>query len=392
MAPKPTPFVRHVHYVAGFDPRGWRLVRGAMRESIDSWAQRTGTATVALPADPGLGFPNLGWEANGVSTRFVFLNWDATVREHWPTSDAVVARNAGGFVLRNLLNGTMGTLRRHTWPLAVCMLSTALPLAAQTAVVAAPLLGGALGALFGWGYAAVGAAGGGVVGWWGRRKLAALALRLQSAWTGRVAVFAEKLATDRIDGMEVHIERFAQAVAASTVQADETIVVGHSTGGVLGPMILDLVAQRTTSQQQAKLSLLTVGSILAYVATHPHKGRVHAALGRIARRAFFWLDVSSPRDGAGGALVDPFALARMEGQPPLLLNAQFHKGFDPERLEEVARTPLDLHFLYFRSPDAPDPTGDRWDWPATLLDPRTLHERYGHRPAQTSPFAPKIRT
>jgi hypothetical protein len=387
-----TRFTRHVHYVAGFDPRGWRHIRNALKEAVDTWAARTQTPVTWLAADPTIAHPNLGIRTDAVDTRFVFLNWDETVRAHWPASDHQVAFQAAGFVLRSLFNGTLPALQRHTWPLAVSLSSTALPFASRVSIPVEMILGAGVGALLaGVPGMTAGAALGGAVGLWAQRKLHALATRLQSTWTARVALFTEQLAQDRIAGMDGHIDRFRATVERSLEQADETVLVGHSTGGILAPMVAQALVANGAALDKGRFTLLTVGSIAPYVAAHPFPSKAQKALDAIGTRTFHWIDISSPRDGAGGVLVNPADLLGTQGASPLLLNAQFHKTFAPERVDAAAKAPLDLHFLYFRATDIATTGGDLWDWPATLMDTRPVHARYAARTSQPSPYTKRRR-
>lgn len=383
---------RRVHYVAGFDPRGWRLIRGALKEAMESWSARTGTPITWLPADASIPHPNLAIRTDAVDTRFVFLDWDDTVRAHWPKSDGKVATQAAGFVLRSLANGTLLALKRHTWPLAVSLSSTALPFAARISIPVGMALGAGLGALLaGVPGMTAGAALGGVAGVWAQGKLQRMATRLQSSWTGRVSLFTEQLARDKVEGMDGHVARFRATLERSLDEADETVLVGHSTGGILAPMVAHALAQHGARLDGGRFTLLTVGSISPYVAAHPFPSKAQQALRALGTRSFPWIDISSPRDGAGGVLVNPADVLGTKGASPLLLNAQFHKTFAPERVEEAAKAPLDLHFLYFRATDQVTSQGDLWDWPATLMDPRLVAQRYATRTSQPSPYVKRPR-
>ncbi len=213
-----------------------------------------------------------------------------------------------------------------------------------------------------------------------------LAKRLQCSWTGRIVIYAEQFAQNPDPALLNRLDQFCDTVIATLDKGEEVILTGHSFGAVLAPMIAARITQRRPElvADPSHFCLLTLGSIMPFVAHHPSARHIRADLKTVDDSGLAWLDISSPRDGACCALVNPLAFVGLKGKGPKLLNAQFHKTFSPERLKAGLRKPLEGHFFYLQAPDTPDPKGDLYDWAATLVDSRPVWQRYQTRASQPS--------
>lgn len=213
-----------------------------------------------------------------------------------------------------------------------------------------------------------------------------LTKRLQCSWTGRIVIYAEQFASNPDPALLDRLDQFCDTVIAALDKGEEVILTGHSFGAVLAPMIAARIAQKRPElvADPNLFCLLTLGSIVPFVAHHPNARHIRADLKTVDDSELAWLDISSPRDGACCALVNPLAFVGLEGKGPKLLNAQFHKTFTPERLKAGLRKPLEGHFFYLQAPDTPDPKGYLFDWPATLVDSRSVWQRYQTRSSQPS--------
>jgi len=371
---------RHVFYVSGFDPRGERFYRETLRNALTQWQDSTQTALSFDTGKPWTIKHSYG------ETYIQLLGWDDIIRQYWPKSDTAVSWQTPLFVWRMLRAGTLGALRKTCWPMAQTIVTTTLPatvtlltgfllllavfagLQGGLFLLVAVLLGlGALGSFFG-----------------GRR----LAKRLQSSWTGRILIYAEQFAQNPNPDLLSRLDGFCDRVIFTLEQGEEVLLTGHSFGAVLAPMIAARIALKRPDlvSDSDRFCLLTLGSILPFVAHHPDAEHIRADMKTVNDSGIAWLDVSSPRDGACCALVNPLWFVGLEGEGPKLLNAQFHKTFTAEKLLAGRRVPLEGHFFYLRSVDTPDPTGDLFDWPATLVDPRPVWQRYKARSSQPSYF------
>ena len=215
----------------------------------------------------------------------------------------------------------------------------------------------------------------------GGRKLAK---RYQSSWIGRIILFGIQFGRNPDPALLERFDQFADSIIEKLETGDEVLLAGHSSGAVFAPIVASMVASKRPDlvSDPTRFCLLTLGGILPCVAGMPEARHVRSALQIVQDSKLAWLDFTSPRDPACCALVNPLEFVRLPGTGPKLLNAQFHKIFTAERVKAGSKAPLDGHFLYLQAPDTPDPHGDLFDWPATLVDYRPVWLRYQNRDSQ----------
>ncbi|MBT0956603.1 hypothetical protein IV417_04335 [Alphaproteobacteria bacterium KMM 3653] len=163
--------------------------------------------------------------------------------------------------------------------------------------------------------------------------------------------------------------------------AEEVLVVGHSSGAHLGVSILaDLFRKGMVPEQGPVLSFLTLGQVIPMVSFLPKAERLRADLHDLCQQSrLTWVDVTAPGDGCAFALCDPVSVtgaAPAEGKLwPLVLSAAFTQTLSPERFRELRWKFFRLHFQYLCAFDRP---GD-YDYFRITAGPKTLAARLGHR-------------
>ena len=244
---------------------------------------------------------------------------------------------------------------------------------------------------------------------WGLGRLLALA-HPWAAWGGLVAVpvalewfrrqdnrfFAYYLMHDyaysaRYRGanppeLEARMSGFTDEIAeALTGDADEVLIVGHSSGAHLAVSVLaDLIRQGRVPKGGPALALLTLGQVVPMVSFLPDAHRLRADLRYLsARDELTWVDVTAPGDGCAFALCDPVAVSGVapEGKRwPLVLSAAFTRTLSFERWRALRWRFFRLHFQYMCAFDRP---GD-YDYFRVTAGPLTLAERFEGRPPSPS--------
>jgi hypothetical protein len=176
--------------------------------------------------------------------------------------------------------------------------------------------------------------------------------------------------------------RIAQALRSD---ADEVLVVGHSSGAYIAVSILaDLIRAGEVPEGGPTLSLLTLGHVVPMVSFLPKATRLRADLAYLsARDELAWVDVTAPGDGCAFALCDPVAVSGVapEGKRwPLVLSAAYTQTLSPETQARMKWQLFELHFQYLNAFDRP---GD-YDYFKITAGPQTLWQRFGHRaPSQS---------
>jgi len=176
--------------------------------------------------------------------------------------------------------------------------------------------------------------------------------------------------------------RIAQAL---TSDADEVLIVGHSSGAYIAISILaDLIRAGQVPANGPTLSLLTLGHVVPMVSFLPKATRLRADLAYLStREELNWVDVTAPGDGCSFALCDPVAVSGVapEGKRwPLVLSAAYTQTLSPEMQARMKWQLFELHFQYLNAFDRP---GD-YDYFKITAGPQTLWQRFGHRaPSQS---------
>lgn len=184
--------------------------------------------------------------------------------------------------------------------------------------------------------------------------------------------------------LEARMAQFRGAIRAALAGGhDEVLVVGHSSGAILGVSILsDLV--REGDLGGSALSLLTLGQVIPMVSFLPGARRLRGDLAYLsARDEVVWVDVTAPGDGCAFALCDPVSVtgvAPAGKRWPLVVSCAFTQTFSPERWRQMRYKWFRLHFQYMCAFDRP---GD-YDYFRITAGPLTLGARYAGRAASKS--------
>lgn len=152
--------------------------------------------------------------------------------------------------------------------------------------------------------------------------------------------------------LEARLDAFAERIAAA--DADEVLLVGHSSGAYLA---ISLLADLRRRGLGGRLSLLTLGHVVPMVSFLPDATRLRADLAALSvDRGITWLDVSAPGDGCSFALCDPVAVSGVaEPQKfwPLVRSAAFRQTLSPERWHALRWRFFRSHFQYLCAFDRP---------------------------------------
>lgn len=182
--------------------------------------------------------------------------------------------------------------------------------------------------------------------------------------------------------LEARMQAFAARIkAALTSDADEVLVVGHSSGAHIAISVLaDLLRAQSLPQDAPKLGLLTLGHVVPMVSFLPRAGRLRRDLHDLSlMNALTWIDVTAPGDGCTFALCDPVAVsgvAPRKGQLwPLVISAAFSQTLSPALYKSLKRRFFRIHFQYLCAFDRP---GD-YDYFQITAGPLSLATRYRGR-------------
>ncbi len=180
--------------------------------------------------------------------------------------------------------------------------------------------------------------------------------------------------------LEARMAVFAARIRAALEEdGDEVLVVGHSSGAILGVSILADLIRAGVPARGPVLSFLTLGQVVPMVSFLPEAKRLRADLAFLSTRdEVTWVDVTAPGDGCAFALCDPVAVSGVAPESkrwPLVISCAFTQTFSPERWRRMRFRWFRLHFQYMCAFDRP---GD-YDYFRITAGPLTLRARYAGR-------------
>ncbi|SFI26828.1 hypothetical protein [Jannaschia pohangensis] len=179
--------------------------------------------------------------------------------------------------------------------------------------------------------------------------------------------------------LEARMADFGKKVLdALDSDADEVLIVGHSSGAHLAVSVLaDLI--RAGQVPEGRLSFLSLGHVVPMVSFLPDARQLRRDLHVMGGQSLIpWVDVTAPGDGCAFALCDPVAVSGVAPDPqtgPLVLSAAFTQTLSPEQWKAMKRRYFRLHFQYLCAFDRP---GD-YDYFRITAGPMTLGQRYEGR-------------
>lgn len=384
---------RRVFYIPGYDPFPPRRYRELYRAE---GARQAAISGYELTIAPGPAARHYGWRATArfdgqeSHAEIVVLVWADIVRASMAAGVArtylLLLRTAWTYLstgaLARLVRLRQGPVIAAMYPVVMLLGQLALALLAAWAVYR---LGGRV-----------------VPGWFsGAAGLALVPLILQQFRRIDGKLFAYYLLHDyaftaREGGanppeLEARIAGFARDVAAALESdADEVLVVGHSSGAHLGVSIVaDVIRAGAVRPGGPELALLTLGQAIPMQSFLPGAARLRGDLAFLAGSdALTWVDVSAPGDGCTFALCDPVSVSGVAPENkrwPLVISAAFSRTLRPETLRRNKWRFFRLHFQYLHAFDNP---GD-YDYFAITAGPRSLSDRFaGHTPSPSRKETP----
>jgi pimeloyl-ACP methyl ester carboxylesterase len=355
---EPRLLCRQVFYIGGFFTGGPAfygrvLKREAQRfaraHGVPIWVTDAGNspdsdfvARYHLRAETPQGF---------VETAYELLRWEDIVLDQfarpWSWRVREAAATLFDYLVAGVFRAMLQRMRRFAliWLFPFIYYPGALLLSAAAGLVVSEALGGgAAGFLTGFGLGALGLLG---AGSFGRRCFAYLFL---NDW-----ILNRAIALDRAPEIWTRIDAFADQVAQRMeVPGRETVLVGHSFGASLAPLVAARLAERHPGVLEASsLTLVTLGGSLAVIGFHPRAACFRARIEAAARLdGVFWIDVSSSLDAINFKRFDPVASFGLQGRAPVLRDTRFG---GPTRRGLLAKLNLmSLHMQFIKASEQED--------------------------------------
>ena len=310
---------RLVIYVQGYDPRGlaeyYRMFRREYRRTCELYGLsgeigRAENDPERFITTWDVKTKGAGWQT---ATRYMFLRWEDIIRQDFARPAWWKIVNMYRAYFHSLLNGVVTRITRAHWRFG---LFTLYPFVVMTAWACLGALAGLMVTklLLALGAPAVTARlVGGVAGlgsfasilWLTERKTYLLYLCDD-------CISTYQFVNRRRPDWEERLEAFAGYVVDAVRQsdADEVVIVGHSSGSFLAVDVLDRALTRDPElgRHGPKVALLTVGGNLPIVGFHPQAQWFRDRLRRLAVAPdIVWVDYQSRHDVMNFWPFDPIA-------------------------------------------------------------------------------------
>ncbi len=394
---------RRVFYIPGYDPIHPRRYRELYRTEGAAQAGISGYDLSLRPKAKGAG--PYGWhvratiDGHAVEAEVEVLVWSDIVRHSMSNSIAAtylqLVRTAWTYIasgaLRRLMWLRKGPVIAALYPVGMLLLQLMLAgvaglMAGRVVIWAAGQIAAFVGSLPGWVapflfwpvFVVVLVS---VLRWFKARDGRFFAYYLMQDYA-----FSAQWGGANPPELDARIDAFADVIgAALSGDADEVLVVGHSSGAHLAVSILArLIRAGRVPPQGPALAFLSLGQVVPMVSFLPRAYDLRRDLAYLsARDELVWVDVTAPGDGCAFALCDPVAVsgvAPVSKRWPLVMSAAFTQSLAPETWKALRWRFFRLHFQYLCAFDRPRD----YDYFQITAGPVTLADRYRDRPPSRS--------
>ncbi|MEE4188663.1 MAG: hypothetical protein V2I76_09495 [Roseobacter sp.] len=385
---------RRVFYIPGYDPFPPRRYRELYRKEAAAQAAISGYTITFAPVRPRAGF---GWQVRSqidgheVETGIEVLTWSDIVQGSRPHSVLAtyvdLLRTAWIYIstgaLFRLMRLRKGPVIAALYPVVALVMQFFAALALAWALfrvigfAALDIWGGdaqlpatVVGTVMGlWVFASV-------LRWFQRMDGQFFAYYLMHDFA-----FSAAESGAYADVLETRLTVFrARIVEALQGDADEVLVVGHSSGAHLGVSLLaDILRKGERPPEGPALAFLSLGHVVPMLTFLPQAYRLRGDLRVLsACPDIAWVDITAPGDGCCFALCDPVAISGQstpDKTGPLVFSAAFTQSLSPERWKALRWRFFRLHFQYLCAFDRPKD----YDYFQITAGPQRLADRYDGR-------------
>jgi pimeloyl-ACP methyl ester carboxylesterase len=355
---------RHVLYVEGYDPRGAEAYYQLFQRSCDrfgrAWPVEVALDPFTIGSDDfahwSLTTQSASWQ---VATRYDFLRLERHIRADMNRPTAREIGRGLGWLIDDVVSGTMWRIFRSSWRFGVHLLSIQVLLLIWLALAAA-----------------IGVTAAFVVGSFGQPLMLGIAAGLVAATAALLALkpLAHRWFVGQITSCWATLRRFGRGrptwldhaieagarrlvAAGAANDTDELVLVGHSTGSVIAAAIMAraLALDPDLGRRRARLVLLTLGAVMPAVALHPSANRMRDIIKRLASEpTVAWIECQSRKDVMNFEGFDPVAGVGVHVEKrhnPLLWSVRFKEMVSPAYYQHLRWNFFSMHFQYINAGD-----------------------------------------
>ncbi len=378
---------RHVIYVQGYDPRGlaqyYRLFRTELRKSAALYGLQAKVGRPQSANDDTMATWSIETQGHDWQTHvtYDFLRWEDLIKGDFAAPIWRTILHGVTIYCRAFLAGVIPRIWKAHWRFGMFITYPHFVLLNLAIWSALPAWGGAT-----------------VAGYLGAttpfKWIAAIAVFLAALWAllkyTEKRTYALYLMSDTIFTWQFahrarpewdrRIDRFAQHLieVARTSDAEEIVVVGHSSGSFLGVEIMAraLAIDPDLGRHGPRVVLLTLGGNLPIVGFIPASESFRKHLGQLAvAPAVDWIDGQSRKDVMDFYPFDPISGHGIDAgtarRNPTVVPIRFRDMIDPSHYNRFRWQFFRVHFQFVMASERPHP----FDFYSIVCGPVALPDR-----------------
>lgn len=187
----------------------------------------------------------------------------------------------------------------------------------------------------------------------------------------------------RVDYL-ARVERFAEHLAdvVATSEADEILVIGHSSGAAMAVETVSRALEKDPEigRRGPDLAVLTIGTSLPAAALNSRAAAIHRRLARVmVSPDVQWVEYQAPQDWLNAAGFNPIrmlplGLAESDCTNPLIRSPRFREVASEAAYKLMLKSPFRMHFQFMMANDRPG----EYDFLMMVLGPMRLSWRVRH--------------
>ena len=352
---------RHVFYVEGYDPQGaegyYSLFGRELKRFVQTWSVEADLRELTTDSQDvahwDVATKGSNWQT---ATRYSFVRFEHFIRANMRLSRASRMARSLAWAFDDLMTGTLWRTLRASWRFVLHLALLQVPLLVWVAIA---LAAGALGAAAATQWLGlpllIALVAGVAIGAAAAAALLPLADRSMVIQVANGWPHMRDFARGRPTGYDQPLEAFAQALvaAAGAGDADEILIVGHSAGGMVAPVLVAraLELDPDLGRHGPRVTLLTVGSLLPAFALHPAAERTRAAIRRLALEpAVRWVDCQARKDVMNFWDFDPVGGCGVEvgaeRRNPIIWPVRLRDALTDDAYDRMRHAHFRMHYQY----------------------------------------------
>jgi len=185
------------------------------------------------------------------------------------------------------------------------------------------------------------------------------------------------LRADYLARVDLFAARLVEVARAD--EADEVLVVGHSSGAVMAVEVMARALERDPAlgRGSAQVALLTMGSCLPLVAFNPRATGCREGIARIVGApSVLWAEYQAPQDWLNASGFNPVRDLKLGLEPaasfnPVIRSPRFREIVSRKTYESIVFKPFRMHFQFLMANDV----AGEYDYIMMVAGPLSLAER-----------------